>query len=117
MNLYNFWGYKAYTRGGEGECTFHNTYEHTCKKYTTCACIEGGSFMEAHLFGSMEEDEECVNDHTLTDDSNAQGGDKETCSVGEDTSDMCNEVLIEMELMQFQVDNDLHEDIELQSEL
>jgi hypothetical protein len=39
-----------------------------------------GSLIEAHLFGSMNEDEECDYDHTLIDDSNAQGGDKENCS-------------------------------------
>ena len=76
-----------------------------------------GSLIEAHLFGSMEEDEECDYDHTLIDDSSAQGGDKENCSVGEDNSNMCKDVVIETELMQSQVENDLHEDVELQSEL
>ena len=51
------------------------------------------------LFGSMEEDEECDYDHTLIDDSSAQGGDKENCSVGEDNSNMCKDVVIETELM------------------
>ena len=36
-----------------------------------------GSLIEAHLFGSMKEDEECAYDHTFTDDSSAQGGHKE----------------------------------------
>jgi hypothetical protein len=30
---------------------------------------------------------------------------------------MCNDVVIETKLMQWQVENDLHEDVELQSEL
>ena len=71
----------------------------------------------AHLFGSMEEDEECDHDHMLIDDSSAQGGAKENYNVGEDNSDMCKGVVIEMELMQSQVENDLHEDVELQCEL
>ena len=43
-----------------------------------------GSLIEAYLFGRVEEDE--VNDYDLTliDDSSAQGGDKENCSVGEE---------------------------------
>ena len=41
-----------------------------------------GSFIEAHWFGSMEEDEECDYDHTLIDDPSAQGGDEENYSVG-----------------------------------
>ena len=56
-----------------------------------------GSLIEAHLFGSMEEDEECEYDHTLIDDSSVQGGDKEICSVEEDNSNMCKDVIIEME--------------------
>jgi hypothetical protein len=44
-------------------------------------CIVG-SLIEAHLFGSMEEDEECNNDHTLINDSSAQGGDKEQYKGG-----------------------------------
>ncbi len=51
--------------------------------YNICTCMVG-SLIEAHLFGSMEEDEECDYDHTLIDDSSAQGGDKEDCNVGED---------------------------------
>jgi hypothetical protein len=48
----------------------------------------------------MEEDE-CDYDHTLVDDSRAQGGDKDNCSVGKDNSNMCKDVdIIEMELMQ-----------------
>ena len=34
-----------------------------------------GSLTEAHLFGHMEEDEECDYDHTLINDSSIQGGD------------------------------------------
>jgi hypothetical protein len=37
---------------------------------------------------------------TLNDDSSAQGGDRENCSVGEDTPNMCKDVVIEIELMQ-----------------
>ena len=48
----------------------------------------------------MEEDEACDYDHTLIDDYSAQGGDKENCSVGEDNSTMCKDVVIETELMQ-----------------
>ena len=42
------------------------------------------SLIEAHFFGSMEEDGECDYDHKCIDDSDAWGGDKESCSVGED---------------------------------
>ena len=35
-----------------------------------------GSLIKAHLFESMKEDEECDYDHTLIDDSSAQGGHK-----------------------------------------
>ena len=52
-----------------------------------------GLLIKAHLFGSMEEDEECGYDHTLIDDSSAQGGDKESCSVGKANSNMCIEML------------------------
>ena len=76
-----------------------------------------GSFIEAPLFGSMVEDEECDYDHTLIDDSDAQGGDKKNCCAEEDDLNMCKDVVIEMELMHSQAKNDLHEDMELQSEL
>ena len=46
-----------------------------------------------------------------------KGGDKENCNVGEDNSNMCKNVVIKTELMQFQVENDLHEDVVLQREL
>ena len=72
---------------------------------------------EAHLFESMEADEECDYDHTWIDDSSAQGGNKDNCSVGEYDSKMCKDVAIVMELMQLQVENDLHEDMEFQSNL
>ena len=65
----------------------------------------------------MEEDEECDYDHTLIDDSSAQGGDKENCSDGEDNSNMCKDVVVETKSMQLQVENDFYEDRELQSEL
>ena len=50
---------------------------------------------EARIFESMEEDEERVYDHTLMDDSSAQGGAKEIYSVGEDNSNMCEDVVID----------------------
>jgi hypothetical protein len=59
-----------------------------------------GSIIEAHLFGSMEEDGELDYDHTLIDDSSAQGDDKEICGVGEDNSNMWKDVAIETVLMQ-----------------
>ena len=80
-----------------------------------------GSFIEAPLFGSTAEDEECDYNHTLIDDYDAQGDDKKNWCGEEDDLNMCKDVVIEMELMQSQVDmqveNDLHEDMELQSEL
>ena len=57
-----------------------------------------GSVIHAHLFGSMEEDEESDYDYILTDDSSAQGGD-ENCSVGEENSNMCKDVIIETYMM------------------
>ena len=72
-----------------------------------------GSLIEGHLFGCMEEDEDCDNDHTLIDDSSAQGGDKENYSVGEDNQSMCMDVVIWTKLMQPQVENEEHEDVEL----
>ena len=65
----------------------------------------------------MEEDDERDYDHTLIGDYSAQGGDKENCTVGKDNSNMCNDVVIETELMQLEVDHDSHEDVELHSEL
>ena len=59
-----------------------------------------GSLIEARLLGSMREDEECDYDDTLNDDSTARGGDKENFIVGEDDSNMCKDVVIEMKLMQ-----------------
>ena len=61
-----------------------------------------GSFFEAHLFRIMQDGEECDYDHTLIDDFSAQGGDKEYCSVGENHSNMCKDVVIERALMQSQ---------------
>ena len=60
-----------------------------------CTCVIG-SLIEAHLFGSTEEDEEYDNDHKLIDNSSAQGNDKENYSVGENNSNMCKDVVIEM---------------------
>ena len=37
--------------------------------------------------------------------------------LGEDNINMCKDVVIETKLMQLHVENDLHEDVELQSEL
>ena len=47
---------------------------------------------------SMQEGEECDYDHTLIDDASARGGDKEYCSVGEDNSNTCNDVVIETKI-------------------
>ena len=49
--------------------------------------------IKGRLFGSMKEDEECGYDHTLIDDSSAQGGDKETRSVGHDNLNICKDEL------------------------
>ena len=46
----------------------------------------------------MQEGEECDYDHTLIDDASARGGDKEYCSVGEDNSNTCNDVVIETKI-------------------
>ena len=81
------------------------------KTYNICTCI--GS---CHLFGSMEEDEECDCDQILIDGPSAQGGDKKNYSVGEDNSKTCKDVVIKMKWMYSQVKHDLHEDLELQSE-
>ena len=51
----------------------------------------------------MEEDEECGYDHTLIDDSSAQGSEKQNRSVGEDNPNMCKGFVIETNLMQSQV--------------
>ena len=59
----------------------------------------------------------CNHDHTLIGDSSAQGDDKGNYSVGEDNSNICKNVVIKMKSMQSQVENDLHENVELQSEL
>ena len=56
--------------------------------------------MKDCLSGSMKEDEECDFDNTLIDDSSAQGGDKENCSVGEEGSNMYKYVVIETGLME-----------------
>ena len=58
-----------------------------------------GSFTEPRLFESIKEDEDCDYDHTLIDISSAQGGDKENYNVEEENSNMCKDVVIEMELM------------------
>ena len=43
----------------------------------------------------MEEVKKCDYDHTLIGDSSAQGGDKESYSVGEGNLNMCKDVVIE----------------------
>ena len=53
------------------------------------------SLVEARIFESMEEDEEHDYDHTFMDDSSAQGGAEEIYSVGEDNSNMCEDVVID----------------------
>jgi hypothetical protein len=58
------------------------------------------SLFETHLFGSVEEDAEHDYNHTLNNDSSAQGGDEANCSVGEGNSNMCKDVVIETEFMQ-----------------
>ena len=72
-----------------------------------------GLLIEALLFGSMEEDEECDCVHTRIDDYSAQGRDKENCSVAEDNSNICKDVVIEMELLQSHVENDSHKVVEM----
>ena len=52
-----------------------------------------GSLLEAPLFGGTEKDEECDFDHTLINDSNAQGGDKENYSIAEHNSNTCKGVV------------------------
>ena len=76
-----------------------------------------GSLIEAHLFGSMEDGEECDYDHILIDDSSAEGGDKKNCSIGERIQTYARMFAIETESMQSLVENDLHEGVELQNEL
>ena len=40
-----------------------------------------GLIIKYRFFDDVQEDEDCDYNHTLIDDSNAQGGDKENCSV------------------------------------
>ena len=65
----------------------------------------------------MEEDEECDYDPILIDDSIAPSDDKESLRMGEDNSNMCDDVVIKTKTMHLQVEYDLHEDVELQSEV
>ena len=69
------------------------------KIYNICTCM-ARSIIQARLFESVKEDEELDYDHTLVDDCSAQGDNKENCSVGEDNSNMCKDVVIETVLMQ-----------------
>ena len=66
-------------------------YEGPLENIQHCTCMVG-SFIEVHLFGSVEEDEEGDYDHTWIDDPSAQGGHKENYIVGEDNSNMCKEL-------------------------
>ena len=52
--------------------------------------------IEAHLFGSMEEDE-CDYDHILIDDPITHGGEKEDCGVEGGNSNSCKDAFIEVE--------------------
>ena len=56
-----------------------------------------GSLIEALLLGSIKGNEECDYAHALINDYNIQGADKKNCTVGEDKSNMCKDVVIEME--------------------
>ena len=55
----------------------------------------------------------CDYDNTMIDDSSAQGGGKENWGVGEVGSNMYKNVVVETGLMASQVENDLHENLEL----
>ena len=57
------------------------------------------SLFKAHLLGSIEEDKKCDYDHTLVEDSSAQGGVKAICCVGEGNSNMRKDVVTYTELM------------------
>ena len=59
-----------------------------------------GSFIEAHLFGRMKKNDECVYHHILVDASNAQGDDKENFIVGEGNLNMRKDVVIKSKMMQ-----------------
>ena len=54
----------------------------------------------------------CDYEQTFIDDSSVQGSDKENYSVGGGNSNMCKDVVIEMELIQLHVENDLHVKLE-----
>lgn len=66
-----------------------------------------GLLIEANLFGTTKDDEECDYDHPFVDDSSRQGGDKENFHVGEDNSTLCKDVvIIDTELVQLKAKND-----------
>ena len=69
------------------------------KTYNICLCMVG-SLVEAHLSGSMKDEEECDYDPMLIVDYSARGGDRENFRVGDNNSNMCKDVVIETELMQ-----------------
>ena len=60
---------------------------------------------------------ECAYDPTLIDESSAQDGHKQIQIVGEDNPNICKDVVMETDLMKLHIENDLHEDVELQSKL
>ena len=64
----------------------------------------------------MEEDE-CDYDHILIDDPITQGGEKEDCGVEGGNSNSCNDAFIEAEGLQSLAEDDINEDVELESQL
>ena len=80
-------------------CTYVHLWR-TSRKCITFVLVWYGSLIEVPLFENTKEDEECDYDDTLVNDSSAQGGDKEDCSVQEDNLDMCKDVVMKIELMQ-----------------
>ena len=63
-----------------------------------CSCVVW-SLIEANFFGSIKGNEECGYAHALINDYIVQGADKKNCSVGEEYSNMCKDVVMERELM------------------
>ena len=55
-------------------CSYVHVWRTTRKVYNIRTCM-ARSLTRAHLFGSMEEDEECDYDHLFYYNSNARGGD------------------------------------------
>ena len=69
-----------------------------------------------HLFESMEEDE-CDYDHILIDGPITQSGEKEDCGVEGGNSNSCKDVFIKVEGLQSSAEDDINEDVELESQL